>query len=148
MNRIFTTTIAAASLLIGAVGAPTAFAQTNGNAASATISTDGGANSNDGQAMRHRGHHGNRGMQEMKNATPEERAVIKSIMQLERVYMSQGRVNDIKPMLDNVKSKTSNATISTFVDRQLERIANRPTNPDEQIATLTQKLNDDIAKLQ
>ena len=83
-----------------------------------------------------------------KTPTPEERAVIRSIIQLERVYMIQGRVNDVKPLLDHVKSKTSNATISAFVDRQLERIANRPNNPDQQIATLTQKLNDDIAKLQ
>ena len=145
MNRVLTTTIAAASLLIGVVSTPAVFAQSRGTAASTTNSADDGANATDGKAMRHRGH---RGMQVMKNATPEERAVIRSIMQLERVYMSQGRVNDIKPLLDNVKSKTSNATIATFVDRQLERIANRPTNTDQQIATLTQKLNDDIAKLQ
>ena len=144
MNRILTTTIAAASLLIGAVSAPSAFAQSSGNA----TTTANGGDTNDGKPMRHRGHRGNRGMAEMRDATPEERAVVRSIMQLERIYLSQGRVNDIKPMLDNVKRKTSNATISTFVDRQLERIANRPANPDQKIATLTQKLNDDIAKLQ
>ena len=148
MNRVLTTTIAAASLLLGVVSTPAVFAQSSAAATSTTGSANDGATATDGSAMRHRGHRGNRGMQEMKNATPEERAVIRSIMQLERVYMSQGRVNDVKPLLDNVKSKTSNATISAFVDRQLERIANRPTNPDQQIATLTQKLNDDIAKLQ
>ena len=145
MNRFLTTTIAAASVLIGVASAPAVFAQSSGTATSTTTSAVDGANANDGNAMRHRGH---RGMHEMKNATPEERAVVRSIMQLERVYMSQGRVNDVKPLLDNVKSKTSNVTITSFVDRQLERIANRPTNTDQQIATLTQKLNDDIAKLQ
>ena len=145
MNRVLTTTIAAASLLIGVVSTPAVFAQSSGTAASTTNSADDGANATDGKAMRHRGH---RGMHEMKNATPEERNIMKSIMQLERIYMSQGRVNDVKPLLDNVKSKTSNPTITAFVDRQLERIANRPTNTDQQIATLTQKLNDDIAKLQ
>lgn len=145
MNRVLTTTIAAASLLLGVVSTPAVFAQSSTATTSTTDNANDGTNATDGSSMRHRGHHG---MQEMKNATPEERAVIRSIMQLERVYMSQGRVNDVKPLLDNVKSKTSNATISAFVDRQLERIANRPNNPDQQIATLTQKLNDDIAKLQ
>lgn len=145
MNRVLTTMIAAASLLLGVVSTPAVFAQSSTAATSTTGNANDGTNVTDGSSMRHREH---RGMQEMKNATPEERAVIRSIMQLERVYMSQGRVNDVKPFLDNVKSKTSNATISAFVDRQLERIANRPNNPDQQIATLTQKLNDDIAKLQ
>lgn len=140
MNRVLTTTIATASLLLGVISTPTAFAQTSTSTTSTT-----GATTNDGKSMRHRGH---RDMQQMRNATPEERAVVRSIMRLERVYMSQGRVNDIKPMLDNVKRKTNNPNVVAFVDRQLERLANRPTNPDQQIATLTQKLSDNIAKLQ
>ena len=147
MNRILTTTIAAASLLLGAGIAPAAFAQTSASATTSSATSD----AKEGKSMRHRGHRGHgghRGMQEMRNATPEERAVVRSIMKLERMYMSQGRVNDIKPLLDNVKRKTSNATVIAFVDRKLERIANRPTNPDQRIATLTQKLNDDIATLQ
>lgn len=144
MNRVLTTTIATASLLLGAIIAPAAFAQTSGTATTTSASSD----ANDGKSMRHRGHRGHRGMQEMQNATPDERAVVRSIMKLERIYMTQGRVNDITPLLTSVKSKTSNATITAFVDRQLERIAKRPTNPDQQIATLTQTLNDNIAKLQ
>ena len=147
MNRVTTTTIAAASLLLGAICAPAAFAQTSGTGTTTSTSSA----SQEGTSMRHdghRGHGGHRGMQEMRNATPEERAVVRSIMRLERIYLTQGRVNDIKPLLDNVKRKTSNATVVAFVDRQLERIANRPTNPDQRIATLTQKLNDDIAALQ
>ncbi|MFZ2235990.1 MAG: hypothetical protein WBP11_01630 [Dokdonella sp.] len=143
MNRVLTTTIAAASLLLGTIGVPSAFAQTSGAATTTPNSSD----ANDGRSMRHRGDGGHRGMQEMRNASHEERAVVRSIMKLERIYMSQGRVNDIKPLLTSVKSKTSNATIIAFVDHQLERIANRPANPDQQIATLTQQLNDDIAKL-
>lgn len=147
MNRVLTTTIAAASLLLGAISAPAAFAQTSGTATTTSASSD----ANDGNAKRHRGyrgHGGHRGMQERRNATPGERAVVGSIMRLKRIYLAQGRVNDIKPLLDNVKRKTSNATVIAFVDRQLERIANRPINPDQRIAMLTQKLNDDIAKLQ
>ncbi|MEO6075990.1 MAG: hypothetical protein ABIP56_04215 [Dokdonella sp.] len=147
MNRVTTTTIAAASLLLGAICAPAAFAQTSGTGTTTSTSSA----SQEGTSMRHdghRGHGGHRGMQGMRNATPEERAVVRSIMRLERIYLTQGRVNDIKPLLDNVKRKTSNATVIAFVDRQLERIANRPTNPDQRIATLTQKLSDDIAKLQ
>lgn len=142
MNRVLITTIATASLLLGAINAPTAHAQTS---ASPPTATGANANANNGKSMRHRGH---RGMQEMRNATPDERAAVRSIMRLERMYMTQGRVNDIKPLLDNVKRKTTNPTVVAFVDRQLERLAKRPTNPDQQIATLTQKLNDTIAKLQ
>lgn len=152
MNRVISITIGAASLLLGVVGAPVAFAQSSSNAMTAAASATDGAsksaeNDND-KSMRHRGHQGHRGMQELQNATPEERSVIGSIMRLERIYMTQGRVNDIKPLLDNVKRKTTNTTVTSFVDRQLARIANRPSNSDQQIATLTQKLNDDIAKLQ
>ena len=141
MNRVLISTIAAASLLLGALTTPAAFAQTS----SAATMTSTSAKANHDTSMGRRGH---RAMHEMRDATPEERAVARSIMRLERVYMSQGRVNDIKPLLDNVKRNNSNPNVIAFVDSQLDRLAKRPTNPDQQIATLTQKLNDKIAKLQ
>jgi hypothetical protein len=66
---------------------------------------------------------------------------------IERLYVLNGRVNDLGTLYKHVLDKTQNPEVRRYVYRHLARSEMKPANVDQAIATLQKGLDEDLARL-
>ncbi|MCQ4167206.1 hypothetical protein [Tahibacter harae] len=144
MSRLILATAATALLtLAGAafVAVPAARAAAPNSAAPAAIQTNTGTD--DTPARPHRGPRGQRGA--WMN-TPVG-ATLRNLRELERLYLLDGRAQEIPALYRDVLARTQNPAVREFAFRRIARNELKPGDADKAIATLRQSLEENLQRL-
>ena len=75
-------------------------------------------------------------------------AVKRNMIQLERLYLLDGRAKDVPALYQDLLSRTQNADLRSFAYARIARQQARPTNPSQVIATVKQALDENLSRVQ
>lgn len=142
MSRLILATATTTLLaLAGAafVSIPAAEAAAPGSTASSATNMNAG----EAPARPHRGMHGRRGA--WMN-TPVG-ATLRNLRELERLYLLDGRAQEIPALYRDVLARTQNPAVREFAFRRIARNELKPGDADKAIATLRQSLEENLQRL-
>lgn len=98
----------------------------------------------DGTPMRpHRGRFARGAM-----ANDPVHAVMRNMIQLERLYILDGRAKDVPALYQDLLSRTQNAQLRSFAFNRIARQQSRPADPEQVIATVKQSLTENLSRVQ
>jgi hypothetical protein len=75
-------------------------------------------------------------------------AVMRDMIQLERLYVLDGRAQDVPGLYQDLLNRTQNAQLRAFAYKRIARQQARPTNPSQVIATVKQSLDENLSRVQ
>lgn len=142
MSRLILATAAAALLtLAGAafVAVPAAQAATQNSTAATTTAAAG-------DETPARPHRGMRGKRAAWLNTPVG-ATLRNLRELERLYLIDGRAQEIPALYRDVLARTQNPAVREFAFRRIARNELKPGDADKAIATLRQSLDENLQRL-
>ena len=102
--------------------------------------TDSGA----GTMRQHRGRHAARAAM----ANDPVFAVKRNLIQLERLYILDGRAKDVPALYQDLLTRTQNAQLRSFAYARIAKQQARPANPTQVIATVKQALDENLSRVQ
>lgn len=139
--RTKTLAFLALALLGVATAGSYAVAQSAAGTDPATTATDPGA----GQ---HRPHRGRFAARAAALSNDPVFAVKRNLMQLERLYILDGRAKDVPALYQDLLTRTQNAQLRSFAYARIAKQQARPANPSQVIATVKQALDENLARVQ
>ena len=148
MNRKILCGALAAVMITGAGGFALAQDATPASAASTHMAQASGRthmkhmNNRGDQHRDFRHGHGMRG-----HARGPGGAVISDLMQMQRLYMMQGKSHEMTALYQHVLTGTQDQEVRNFAYAQMARQQLRPANPDAAIATLRKSLDENLTAL-
>lgn len=94
-------------------------------------------------------HHGRYGIDRdmLRNASPEERDVLRDLRRLEMLYLREGLAKQLPAVYQDVLGKTQNATVLAVANARLQRLQAPRPDAAETIARVRQKLDSDLEQL-
>lgn len=144
MSRLILATAATALLtLAGAVFVAVPAAQAAAQNSGAATTTTAAAGGEETPARPHRGLRGKRGA--LLN-TPVG-ATLRNLRELERLYLIDGRAQEIPALYRDVLARTQNPAVREFAFRRIARNELKPGDADKAIATLRQSLEENLRRL-
>jgi len=69
-------------------------------------------------------------------------------MQLERLYILDGRAKDVPALYQDLLTRTQNAQLRSFAYARIAKQQARPANPTQVIATVKQALDENLSRVQ
>lgn len=141
MPRLILATAATALLTLAGtafVAVPTAQAATQNSAAATTTTASGETPA--------RPHRGMRGKRAAWLNTPVG-ATLRNLRELERLYLIDGRAQEIPALYRDVLARTQNPAVREFAFRRIARNELKPGDADKAIATLRQSLDENLQRL-
>jgi hypothetical protein len=142
MSRLL---IAAAATTLLTLAGITSLSATTAQAAAtgATATTAAAATPPD---TSNRPHRGKRGMRGAWLNSPVG-ATVRNLRELERLYLIDGRSQEIPALYRDVLARTQNAAVREFAFRRIARNELKPGDADKAIATLRQSLDENLQRL-
>lgn len=144
MSRLILALAGSAALAIAAItGHPSAVqAATPDPAPAATIAT-----SSETPAPGPRGWRKGRGERHAALKNSPVHQTMRSLRELERLYLIGGRAQEIPTLYRDVLARTQNPAVRQFAFRRLARTDLKPADVDRSIATLRQGLDESLQRL-
>lgn len=95
------------------------------------------------------GKHAMRGIAKdvFRNATEEERAVLKDLRRIDSLYRRAGLASELPALYADVLARTQNASVTTLVNARLQQLQAPKPDTAETIAALRQRLDENLAIL-
>ncbi len=83
----------------------------------------------------------------LRNATPEERAVLKDLRRIDALYRREGLTGELPALYTDVLARTQNVAVTTVANARLQQLQTPKQDSAVTIATLRERLDGNLASL-